>query len=698
MTARTGQPRVTPRYLTPVGIALLYAVVGATWILLSDRALELLLPPSSGAGLVKWQTVKGLAYVGVTAILLYRLVQAGMTAIRLRERPYRQMFDSTTVALLVDPASGRIVDANDAASEFYGWTRAQLIGRPIGDLNTLPAAELAVNLDRAVNSERNHFLFQHRTAAGDLRDVEVFSCRVDVGGHRLLYSVVFDLTSRIEAERALAESEARYRSLITQASDAIFIMGPDLRSLEVNERACELTGYTAAELKHLPITALFPPEELVAVPVRVAELQAGRPVMQDRRFVRKDGSVAYAEISSRMLADGRIQAIARDVSERRRLEEQLRQAQKMEAIGQLTGGIAHDLNNVLTIVLANGELLRHGLPPDRADLHSDLSDLQASARRGASMIRKLLSFSRRTPLEVVDLDLSETVAETAATLRRLLPKNIEVTVRVPPAPVIVRADPGALEQILINLATNARDAMPEGGSMRIAIAERVGAPDDPGDTGRYGCVIVHDDGTGMDPDTQARIFEPFFTTKPAPLGTGLGMTMIYGLVKQQGGWIQIRSAPREGTAVRVAFPLGTAATDANAGKAPLESVALPSGSETIMVVEDEAPLRRAAMRLLERLGYAVIPAEDGQEAIELFAARGGDVALVLSDIVMPRMGGRALYDALRAGGHAVRFLFSSGYDSDEVMELGTGAPLPALIHKPWSIAELALKVREVLDS
>jgi CheY-like chemotaxis protein len=349
------------------------------------------------------------------------------------------------------------------------------------------------------------------------------------------------------------------------------------------------------------------------------------------------------------------------------------------------------------VVLGNAELVGQELPPGRADLRSDLGELTTAARRGAAMIRKLLTFSRAAPLELVTLDLGATVAEAGATLRRFLPAAIEVTINVPREPVRVRADRGSVEQILMNLVTNSRDAMPAGGHLQIEVRRRVAAGEDEDEAGgaTSGSLIVRDDGAGMDEGTRSRIFEPFFTTKPPPIGTGLGMTMIHGLVRQQGGIIDVTSAPGRGTTVTISLPLASdAAPGAPAGG---ESRELPRGTETIMVVEDEAPLRRAAARLLERLGYTVVTASDGEEALTVFRAQGGRIDLVLSDIVMPRMGGRALLEALRREGRPVRFLFTSGYGGEELGE-HAGPDAPALIRKPWSLSELAVKLREVLDA
>ena len=392
-----------------------------------------------------------------------------------------------------------------------------------------------------------------------------------------------------------------------------------------------------------------------------------------------------------------IQSVVRDVSERRALEEQLRQAQKMEAVGQLTGGIAHDLNNVLATVVANADLARQAVPRELEGVHADLAEVRRAAHRGAEMIRKLLGFSRQSPLQIEPLDLAVAVDEILGTLRRLLPSNIAVERRGEPEGVGVRVDRVALEQILINLATNARDAMPAGGRLVVTVSRH--APDGArAPQGLHGWLTVEDTGHGMSEDVRARVFDPFFTTKPPEQGSGLGLAMVYGLVRQQQGTIELASERGVGTTVAIRLPgVARVRRQSHAGQAPMP---LPRGTETVLVVEDEPALRTAAVRILQRLGYTVLESADGDEALATLRA-GARVDLVLSDIMMPRRNGRALYEALRAEGHRAKFLFSSGYGGTppEMIELSEpGQAAPPLLRKPWTMEELAIKVREVLES
>ena len=377
------------------------------------------------------------------------------------------------------------------------------------------------------------------------------------------------------------------------------------------------------------------------------------------------------------------------------MEAQLRQAQKMEAIGLLTGGMAHDFNNLLTVVLANADLVLESLPDDMDELRDEVGQMIQAATRGSEMVKKLLAFSRRDVLERRPVSLEVVLAETQALLTRLLPSNI--TVRTDAAPELpgVLADPGAIQHMLLNLATNARDAMPTGGvlSMRGGFEQEMERPD--GSLGPMVTVTVVDTGRGMDEEVLAHLFEPFFTTKAPGEGTGLGMAMIYGLVQQHEGTIDVQSTPGLGTRVTIGLPLAEV-TVPNA--TPRSSLLVREGAtETILLVEDEEMVRRAGRRILEKHGYRVLQAADGAEALLLLRERGAEIALVVSDVVMPRMGGRELYASLREEGFRMPFLFTSGYTdrmSSDTVALDPSVPV---LPKPWTWTELTASVRAALD-
>ena len=392
---------------------------------------------------------------------------------------------------------------------------------------------------------------------------------------------------------------------------------------------------------------------------------------------------------------------AAEAAERRWLESQLRQAQKLETIGQLAGGIAHDFNNILAVILANSELLAEAIPSERTDLLISVRKVQEAARGGASMVKGLLGFSRRAELNFKTIDLRDVVAGLSQMVRPILPDNVEVRILPAPDPCPVWADSGALQQVLLNLVTNARDAMPQGGTLTIELATaptRGAYPDSVPwrDAEAYYCVAVSDTGIGMDQATVERIFEPFFTTKAPGTGTGLGMAMVYGLTKQHGGFVHVYSEPGIGTTVKVYLPLSPEAVTAEAAGAA-ERDELVGGSETILLVEDKEELRNTTRRVLERLGYEVIEAVDGEEALKVHRDHRDRIDLILSDVLMPKLGGPALYQAVRATDPGTRFLFTSGYTESEIGQRSLLEPGVPFVAKPWTISDLARQVRKALD-
>ena len=380
----------------------------------------------------------------------------------------------------------------------------------------------------------------------------------------------------------------------------------------------------------------------------------------------------------------------------RTLEGQLRQAQKMEAIGQLTGGIAHDFNNLLTAILTNADLLAEAVPRDDGDAQAELQDLRRAARRGAELVKKLMVFSRRDRVELMRVDLRDLLWDAARLLRRVVPESIEIQTHVEKSLPPIDADPAGLEQVLLNLATNARDAMAGGGVLRIQAEKRVMDEGEAeaigwGRPGPFVCLTVSDTGVGMDRAVLERIYDPFFTTKPVGQGTGLGMSIVYGIVQQHEGHIRVESEKGRGTRVELRFRPGGALVPAPRDE---DSEVVRGGSETIMLVEDNEGVRSAARRILERQGYKVIAATTGEDALQLYQVHAHDVKLVVADVIMPGMSGLELVAALRRQGMAPRFLLTSGYTArhDEAV-----APDVPLLPKPWTPGQLSRRVREILD-
>ena len=409
---------------------------------------------------------------------------------------------------------------------------------------------------------------------------------------------------------------------------------------------------------------------------------------------RKDGAVIQVRLHSRLIPEapgfeGAVEAFVEDVTQQRAVEAQLRQSQKMEAVGQLTGGIAHDFNNLLTVILSMASLVEQDLPDTATGARSDLADLKQAAMRGADMVRTLLAFSRARQLQFHPMAIGPLIEASARVLRRVLPESIDLRVTVDPAAPVVRTDPAAIEQILLNLATNARDAMSGVGllEIRTSPARADGAP------GEAATMLeVRDSGAGMDSATRERLYEPFFTTKPPGEGTGLGMTMVYSLVQQHGGTIAVESTPGRGTTVRIIFP----AAEFQPESTPVPLVGVERGRGTVLIVEDEEVLRRAALRLLERHGYEVLLAADGEEALAVVEAHADRITVILSDVVMPRRSGTSLYAELRRRGVHLPFVFMSGYVGRGVSDAASLPDGVPFLPKPWEINGLLLILEQAI--
>jgi nitrogen-specific signal transduction histidine kinase/ActR/RegA family two-component response regulator len=385
-----------------------------------------------------------------------------------------------------------------------------------------------------------------------------------------------------------------------------------------------------------------------------------------------------------------------DVTERQRLEQQLRQAQKMEAVGRLAGGVAHDFNNLLTAILGSADLLLGRLPLDHPE-RVEAEEIRKAAMWAADLTRQLLAFSRQQVLDPHVFDLSAVVANMDKMLRRLAPADITLRTRLAPDLGAVRADPGQIEQVIMNLAVNACDAMPGGGTLTIETANvELGTGHAPVHPGRYVVLTVSDTGMGMSATTQAHVFEPFFTTKERGKGTGLGLSTVYGIVKQSEGYVVLESEPGRGTTFRVYLPAVDAPVEAvAAGPARTESL---RGEETVLVVEDQEPVRRLACKVLEREGYSVLAAADGPEALRVAAHHAGTIHILVTDVVMPGMSGREVEQRLAAERPEMRVLYLSGYADASIVRDGVLEPGLAFLQKPFTPETLARRVREVLNA
>jgi PAS domain S-box-containing protein len=646
-----------------------------------------------------------LAFLTLRDVTAQRRAEAELRA---SEALFRSAFEDTHVAMVLVDLDHRFVRVNAAFARLFGYSQAEMVGMTMPDI-THPD-DLAESFARreALLSGDTHFVqhkrYVHR-AGHELRCVTNVSLVRDAAGRPQVYvGQVQDVTALKQAEIDLRTSEGRLQAFFDSSTVAMAEVSPDARYLRANAAFCRMFGYAPEELPGLTVADVVFPEDLEAVLAQYDRVCQGESTSYeaDRRYRRKDGSSLWARVSVVAARDeaGRpklVTAVVVDMTERKKLEEQFRQAQKMEAVGRLAGGVAHDFNNLLTVINGYGQLLLDRLPnadPTRALVQ----EMTGAGERAAGLTAQLLAFSRKAVVEPRVLDLNQVVGQCASLLRRLIGADITLSTALAPDLDRVQADPTQLEQVLLNLAVNAKDAMPKGGKLtietrRVRLRGEDAAlyPDLP--PGRYVQLAVSDTGTGMTDDVKARLFEPFFTTKEAGKGTGLGLSVVHGAVKQSGGRVDVYSERGIGTTFKILLP-GVSAPMPASGVISL----VPRGTETVLLVEDESGVRAFGRLALETQGYTVLEAGGGEEALRIASWHGGPIHLLVTDVVMPRMGGREVAEALRARHPGLKVLYVSGYTDDAVVRHGIVAATDAFLQKPFPPLALARKVREVLDA
>jgi PAS domain S-box-containing protein len=541
------------------------------------------------------------------------------------------------------------------------------------------------------------------------KDGTTFAAEVNLTYIRLdrdyLLAVVRDISERKRAQSALVESHSLLRAVVEGTSDAVFVKDLDGRYLMINTAGARLLGKTVEEVVGRDDFALFALEAARAVAEHDRQVIAGGELQTFEERLTAAGVTRVYQATKGVYRDARGQAIgligvSRDVTELKRLEEQLQQAQKMEAVGRLAGGIAHDFNNLLTVINGYGELIfnRLGFGDPNREL---LAEVLKSAERATHLTRQLLAFSRKQMLQPRVVNLNALLNELRKLLAPLIGEDIDLIFMPGRDLDLVKIDPGQFEQAIINLVVNARDAMPDGGHLIVETRNVELDEDDPMHQrdvrpGGYVLVAVTDSGHGIDPTTKARIFEPFFTTKGPGKGTGLGLAMVYGFVKQSGGHIEVYSEAGHGTVFKIYLP--RAEHSASGTRSADAIVEVPKGKETVLLVEDEAGVRNLSKFVLESNGYTVLEAGHGLEALAIAERHDGAIHLLVTDVVMPGMSGRQLANTLCQARPDTRVLFMSGYTDEAILRHGVIDASPAFLQKPFSPIGLARKVREVLDA
>ena len=623
------------------------------------------------------------------------------------ERRFRKLVEfSSDVITLLDAAS-TIVYSTQSLKPTLGYAPGEKVGHPVFELvhaDDRPSAQqllhqVLTGVDRVVKADLR---VQHKD--GTWRRLEVAAVNrlgdADVGAIVVTYH---DITERKLVEEALREALDRLRALIEASPVAIYSLTTDARVRTWNTAAERIFGWQAHEVvdRQLPIIPIDREQEQRDIQERVINGETLSGVAMVAR--RRDGKLVPLSLSAAPLFDAAgtvtgVMALAADVTEARQLESQYRQAQKMEVVGRFAGGIAHDFNNVLTAIGSYCDLLLEDLPPGNPH-REDIREIRKAVDRAAALTRQLLAFSRQQVLAPQLVDVNELVAEIRSMLARLLGEDVALQV-VPGAGLgAVHVDRGQLEQVLLNLAVNARDAMPEGGRLTIAtttvrLDANYAKPHATAKPGPYVILSVSDTGTGMDEQTKAHLFEPFFTTKEKGKGTGLGLATVYGVVKQSGGHIWVDSEPGQGTTFKVYLPRATGLSPREPGM-PAEPTTF-RGTETILLVEDEATVRTVVRDALERQGYTVLEAASAEAAIQIGERHHGPIHLLLTDMVMPVKSGGQLATQLRRARPEIRVLFMSGYPDGAVVrppEPGQGV---TYLRKPFGRDSLARAVHEAL--
>ena len=627
----------------------------------------------------------------------------------------RAVVDTAVDGVILINARGVVLMFNPACETLFGYASFEVIGRNVKMLMPEPYQS---GHDGYLSNYREtgvrKIIGIGREVLGRKRSGATFPMDLSVGeseedGEPIFVGIIRDLTERKAAEQALREGGERLRAVVDTAVDGVILIDAH-GAVQMFNPACErLFGYVADEVIGRNVRMLMPApyrEEHDGYLENYRVTRAPKIIGIGREVtgLRKDGATFPMDLSvgeARQEGESIFVGIIHDLSARKRTEEQLVQAQKMETVGQLSGGIAHDFNNLLTVILGNAEALSVRLKA-RQDLRQLAEMIVTASERGAELTRRLLAFSRRQMLQPTALDCNALVEGMKVLLRRALREDVELRLAVAASPTFAMADSAQLESAVLNLALNAQDAMPDGGTLTISTEEMFVDPAALGrgadiKSGRYVCLCVTDDGTGMSRETLERVFEPFFTTKEVGKGSGLGLSMVYGFVKQSNGHVTIYSEPGLGTSVRLYLPVAEGHHNPQPLPRGEEAGAPLGGAETILIVEDDPFVRSHAIASLESLGYRVMVAADGREALNLLAT-GARPQLLFTDIVMPGgISGWELAAEARGLIPGLPVLFSSGYPQETLARRGHVDPHAQMLSKPYRLAELAKRVREALD-
>ena len=632
-----------------------------------------------------------------------------MNALKQSENFLNTLLNAIPIPVFYKGRDGKYLGFNTAFNNFFRGSSEHLIGKTVFDIHPPDLAELYHRKDAEIfaSAKPQQYEAQVKDLQGNVYDV-IFNKAVfsdSQGAISGLIGTILDITERKRAERALEESEAKIRSVLDNIGIGVSLISPDMKILELNNRMRD--WFPSVDMNIHPICYRAfndPPREEICDYCPTSVTLKDGLVHESTTQTPQAGTVRNYRIVSSPIFDTSGKVIAaiemvEDITEKLSLESQLRQSQKMEAIGTLAGGVAHDFNNMLEVILGHSELSLEQVGPSHP-LYAHLHEIRKAAERSAALTRQLLTFARKQPFAPITIDLNDTVEGMLKMLRRLIGEDIDL-VWLPGSEMWpVKMDPSQIDQILANLCVNARDAIAGVGKViiethTISFDEDYSSEHPDFVPGDYVLLAVSDDGCGMDKNTLNKLFEPFFTTKEKGKGTGLGLATVYGIIKQSNGFINVQSEPKLGTTFRIYLPRHTATIEKIHKEKPVSIVT--RGNETVLIVEDEPALLKMGRIMLEKFGYSVLTAPTPNEAIAVARERVGEINLLITDVVMPEMNGRELAENIMSFSPGLKCLFMSGYTGDVIAHHGVLDEGVNFVQKPFSMQTLSVKVREVLD-
>ena len=645
----------------------------------------------------------------IGAISIYRDVtgrKQAEQALRASELRYRLLFEKNLAGILRSTMDGRVLECNEAFARMLGYDSISELAALNSRVLYYHASDRERILKRLQEKKyitQEEICFRHKDGrpVWILTNLNLVEAE-DEGGEPTIIGTSFDITERKESREALRESQNRFAAFMRHLPGVAFMKNRQGQYVFYNEGAQGLFALNPEDFLGKTDQEVWPAEYAKRFVASDAEVIGGKKLLETVEAIPHQHAVHHWLIYRFPILDENdevqfIGGVGIDITERLELEEQLRQSQKMEAIGRLAGGVAHDFNNLLTVISGYSDMIMRGLPADDP-LHGSIEEVLKAASRATSLTNQLLAFSRRQVSQPKVLDLNALVANMDRMLRRVIGEHIELETVLTPGLGNVKADSGQLEQVIMNLAVNARDAMPEGGHLLIRTSNvdvaRSLRPHADVRPGSYVRLTIADSGKGMDAEIMVHLFEPFYTSKSGK-GTGLGLSTVYGIIKQSGGEIVVESEPGRGATFHIYLPKIAGAIEAT--KSARAGSGVLTGTETVLLVEDEPGVRQLVREMLHRLGYTILEAGGGAEALRIFDQHQGSIDLLLTDVIMPHMSGRELAERLRLLRPSLKVLFISGYTDDMLAHHGMLEPNVYLLPKPFAPDELARKMREVLD-